>query len=555
MGMVDLLNAVKANISASILIIAAFLVSGRPVGSTAGVFVIDSLIGVIFIGGLRAVIRLIFLKINKKGYFKPDSGVKEPRKTVVIAGAGGAGEKILREIRDNPRLNYEVIGFLDDDRKKTGLNIHGTFVLGGIEQLEEISKNHRLDEVIIAIPSATGKEMRRVVEICNRSGLQFRTTPVLEDIISGKVKISKLRNVSYEDILGRTPVVLETGLIETYLRDKRVLVTGAGGSIGSELCWQISHFSPSSLILCDNTENNLFHVDMDLREEFPSVNTCSVLSDVRNLSQMEGIFKKYKPDVIFHAAAYKHVPMMELNPWEAVHNNIRGTMNILSLASNNNVERFVMVSTDKAVRPCNIMGATKRVAELLTQAHALNYNKIRFMTVRFGNVLGSKGSVIPIFKEQIKRGGPVKVTHPEITRYFMTISEASQLILQAGAMGEGAEIFILDMGTPVRIVDIARDLIRLSGLESNEDIEIEFIGLRPGEKLHEELITEGEGIVKTAHEKIMVLKAQGLQMDKLNSDVEELIDYAYKYDAESIKRKLKEIVPDYNPYDNDAGDK
>jgi len=547
-GMIDLRNAVKANLTASLFIIIISLISSSFVKYPLGIFIIDGFISTIFIGGARVIIRLIFLSVNKKGYLADTKIIGSPKKKTVIIGAGEAGEKIIREVRDNPRFNYDVVGFLDDDPSKLGLNIHGFPVIGGIEKIGDIAESYKLEEAIIAIPSASGKVMRLIVESCKQYGLNFLTIPSIEDIISGKVAISRLRNVTYEDILGRDPVILETKLIESYLKNKRILITGAGGSIGSELCRQASCFSPSCLVLCDNTENNLFHIDLDLRQEFPSLCINSVLSDIRNLSQMERIFEEYKPEVVFHAAAYKHVPMMELNPWEAVHNNISGTINILTVSQKSRVEKFVLVSTDKAVRPCNIMGATKRVAELLTQSYALNSSSTQFITVRFGNVVGSKGSVIPIFKQQIERGGPVTVTHPEITRYFMTISEAAQLILQAGAMGKGNEIFILDMGTPIKIVDMARDLIRLSGLEPEGDIEIKFTGLRPGEKLYEELITEGEGIVKTSHEKIMVLNGQSVKFDLLSHHVRELIGYANNYDAENIKKKIKEIIPEYNKF-------
>jgi FlaA1/EpsC-like NDP-sugar epimerase len=358
------------------------------------------------------------------------------------------------------------------------------------------------------------------------------------------VSVKTIRDVSYEDLMGRKPVRMEMDRIGNYATGEAVLITGAGGSIGSELCRQIARFDPSPLILLDCAENNLFQIEMEFARDFPQVEYIPILGNILNSALLDNIFQAYHPRVVFHAAAYKHVPMMELNPWEAVHNNIQGTQSLLDVVQRYGVERFVFVSTDKAVRPFNVMGASKRVGELLTQAYSED-NHGRFMSVRFGNVIGSSGSVIPFFRKQIEKGGPVTVTHPEVTRFFMTIPEAAQLILQAGSMGEGGEIFILDMGTPIKIVDLANDLIRLSGFEPGRDIEIQFTGLRPGEKLYEELITEGEGIVKTPHEKILVLRGNSIHRGDLLSKISELGHLARKQDAPKIKEKLKEIVPEY----------
>ncbi len=547
-GMLDLIKTIKANATASLLLIFVGLIVRFDSFNTISLLVTDGIISVLLIGGLRATVRLSFLKAQKKGYLAKTKAIGGPKKRILILGAGEAGEKVVREVRDNPRLNYDILGFLDDETSKIGLSIHGIPVIGMIEEMPDIIRSLKIDEVIIAIPSATGKQMRRIVNLCKTCKVEFRTIPTIDDIVKGRVAISRLRQVTYEDILGRIPVVLDSKTVENFIQGKRILVTGAGGSIGSELCRQIIALNPLCLILCDNSENNLFFVEIDLKREKNLFEIHPVLSDIKNYYQMNYVFKKYRPDVVFHAAAYKHVPMMELNPWEAVHNNVEGTRNILSLCRETYVERFVLVSTDKAVRPSSIMGATKRIAELLTQWFSINSSSTRFMAVRFGNVLGSSGSVIPLFREQIEQGGPVTVTHPEVTRYFMTISEASQLILQAGAMGEGGEIFILDMGTPIKIVDMARDLIELSGLKPDVDIEIKFIGLRPGEKLYEELITADEGIVKTSHEKIMVLKDKNYVDNSLYIKINELVKYASNYDSESIIKKLKEIVPEYNPY-------
>jgi len=357
--------------------------------------------------------------------------------------------------------------------------------------------------------------------------------------------------VAYRDLLGRETVHLEENLIGEYIRRKTVLVTGAGGSIGSELCRQICRFNPERLVLFEQAESPLYDIDLELKRAFPYVEIVPVLGDIRSLKRLTKTFKWFKPHNVFHAAAYKHVPMLEIQPWEAILNNIGGTRNVVNTALAFGVERFVMVSTDKAVRPTNIMGTTKRVAELLVQGQNCDDRvSTRFITVRFGNVVGSVGSVVPLFKKQIEQGGPVTITHPEVTRYFMTIPEASQLILQAGAMGKGGETFILEMGTSVKILDMAKDLIRLSGFEPEKDIPIEFIGLRPGEKLYEELITQGEDIVPTAHKKIMVLSGTSCELDQLNEDIDHILDMAKKQDDKKIRVMLKKIVPEYQPADN-----
>jgi FlaA1/EpsC-like NDP-sugar epimerase len=391
--------------------------------------------------------------------------------------------------------------------------------------------------------------MRALLALCEESGLPSKTVPGMGELIDGKVSIKAIRDVDYRDLLGREVIRLDEDRISKYLEKASVLVTGAGGSIGSELCRQICRFDPSCLILYDRAESALYEIDLELRTDYPEVEVVTILGDIRDRRQLSIALSSYQPQVVFHAAAYKHVPMMELHPWKAVRNNILGTRHVMEISKEHGVERFVLVSTDKAVRPANVMGASKRVAELLVQnQNGCGSDKTKFITVRFGNVVGSAGSVVPLFKKQIERGGPVTVTHPEVARYFMTIPEACQLILQAGAMGEGGEIFLLDMGTPVKIVDMARDLIRLSGFEPEEDIKIKFVGLRPGEKLFEELITSGEGIVPTSHEKIMVLRGETCDQDRLNAVIEELISLAQEQDSEGIRAKLQEIVKDYRPW-------
>ena len=453
-----------------------------------------------------------------------------------MIGAGDAAEKTVREIEDNPNLPYEVIGFVDDDPDKTGLRIHRIPVLGTVDDLPEFAEQTRAEELLIAIVTLTGPQMKRIVGLCQQTGLPFKVLPGLGELINGKVSVSAIRDISYKDLLGRDEVTLDQDQIGEYLRGKTVLVTGAGGSIGSELCRQIIRFSPARLILFDSSEENLYAIQMELLHEFQITDAVPVLGKVQDVRLLDLVFRRHKPEVVFHAAAYKHVPLVEHNPWQAVHNNIFASQLLIEAVIRHRVRRFVLVSTDKAVRPTNVMGASKRLTELLMLTYARNtwdgwfskawrkvpateaapvfqpeapHHGTKFMAVRFGNVLGSSGSVIPLFKRQIERGGPVTVTHPDITRYFMSIEEAAQLILQAGSMGGDGEIFILKMGEPVKIDQMARDMIRLAGKEPDVDIEIHYTGLRPGEKLYEELITEGEGIVPTGHEKIMVLRSEG----------------------------------------------
>lgn len=544
----DLLNIIKAVFTSTMVVMVAILMFHRFEGYPRSVFVIDAILTLIFISGFRLAVRLVFATNGNPLPFMKKNGHNRDRRLLII-GAGSAGEKMLREIRDNARLEYDIIGFLDDDSNKVGRSIHGVPVLGLITEIKEIVDRKKVEEILIAIPSATGNQMKRIVELCKQTKVKYKTIPGIGELIDGRVSVKSIRDVSYEDLLGREPVSLEKEKIGQYLTGKRVLITGAGGSIGSELCRQIARYNPASLILLDRTEKNLYDIEMDMWRNFSYIKYIPVLGDIRHKGEVKSIFEKYHPEVVFHAAAYKHVPMIEINPWEAIYNNILGSKNVIEIASDSGIGRFVLVSTDKAVNPTNVMGASKRVTELLTQAHA-NPGLTKFMAVRFGNVVGSSGSVIPLFKKQIEQGGPVTVTHPEVTRYFMTIPEAVQLILQAGTMGRGAEVFILDMGTPVKIVDMARDLIKLSGLEPEKDIDIEFIGLRPGEKLHEELVVVGEEVAPTGHDKILVLKQNGsglLTKNDLEKNIQELVKLADARDAAGIKQKLKEIVPEYTP--------
>jgi FlaA1/EpsC-like NDP-sugar epimerase len=539
----DLFNIVKATVLGSTAALTWFFLVERAMTIYRSVVIIDALLTFLGISAVRVAIRLYFQYYHPKDSILTYVRLRRSRKTMLIVGAGDAGEKVLREMRDNRQLNYDIVGFLDDDASKIGRVIHGVRILGTTEDIEHIADEHAVQEILIAVPSASSSEMRRLVGICERTGLHVRTVPGIGELIDGSVQTSTIRNVSYEDLLGRESIHLDTQEIGRVLRGKRILVTGAGGSIGSELCRHVARFDPDELVLLDRTENNLYHIDLDLRDKFPALDIVTELADIQKLPKLLQICRERRPQVVFHAAAFKHVPMLELHPWEAVTNNILGTQNVLRASDEAGAERFVLVSTDKAVRPTNVMGASKRVAELLTVCH--QQNGMRCMTVRFGNVVGSDGSVVPLFKKQIERGGPVTVTHEEVTRYFMTIPEASQLILQAGAMGEGGETFILKMGDPIKIIDLARDLIRLSGFEPDVDILIKITGLRPGEKLYEELITEGDGIVPTPHEKILVLRGQVCHIDQWQPELEALRLAAAQRDSDHIRALLHGIVPEY----------
>lgn len=544
-SLVDLMNVLKASFTSSAVIILGVLALHRFHGYPRSVFFMDAVLTFLSVGGVRVLIRMSFARGTGMEIFPHIMRKDGKGKRLLIIGAGDAGEKVLREIRDNPALKLRPVGFLDDNPGKLGKAIHGVPVLGSVDSIED--PKVEFDEILITIPSAKGDEMRRIVEACERTGKRYRTVPGIGEIIDGRVSVKTIRDVTLEDLLGREEVRLDQGRIAQCLRHRRVLITGAGGSIGSELVRQVCRFSPEAVGLVELSELNLFRVEMECRQRFGYVNLGGYLMDIRAREAVERVFAEFRPQVIFHAAAYKHVPIQELHPWEAVQNNVLGTLNLVRASLEAGTERFVLVSIDKAVQPASVMGSTKRVAEMIVSC-ANGSSGGRFMAVRFGNVIGSSGSAIPVFQEQIARGGPVTVTHPEATRYFMSVWEAAQLILQAGAMGEGGEIFVLDMGRQVRILDLAKDLIRLHGFEPERDIPIQFIGLRPGEKLYEELVLGGEDVVRTAHEKILVLKGVPAVSGILEGKIEELLEVSSLYDARAIKRKLQELVSDYTPH-------
>ena len=501
-----------------------------------GVYIADLFGTIMFLSGLRMLVRLYHEE------FRAADGVRLKR--FLIVGAGNAGESLLREIHRMAGAEYDVIGFIDDDPAKQGISIHGMAVLGTVTDLPRICEEKNIDEIAIAIPSATHQQRRRMIQVCEGTQIRFQTVPSLTDIAFGKLKVSQIRDVDINDLLGRAAVVLDIESIEAYLSNKVVLVTGAGGSIGSEMCRQICKFDPRQLILLEQAENPLFYIERELHKTYAEIPLETVICNITDKRRVDTVFQKYQPDVVIHAAAHKHVPLMELNPSEAIKNNVCGTRIVADAAHENGVLSFVMISTDKAVNPTSIMGSAKRIAEMYIQTLDRS-SATEFVTVRFGNVLGSEGSVVPIFKQQIADGGPVTVTDPEMQRYFMTIPEASQLVLQAATMGRGGEILLLDMGEPVKIVDLAKELIILSGFRPGDDIEIVFTGLRPGEKLFEELSIEGEDMQATFHPKISIWKNRPVDQALLRQHISHLIEVAVAQDRDEIMTEIKHLVPEY----------
>jgi len=547
-GISDLLGILRASMVSTLIIVALWFAIGQvesirrnlPGGlqiPLEGVCMTDMFVTVLLLAGLRMVIRL---------YYEEFRTVEVGRlKRLLIVGAGDAGEALLREIGRERIAQYDVVGFIDDDPIKQGTNIHGISVLGTVEQLPKICEDHNIEEIAIAMPQATHHQRRRVVQVFDKgTKIRFGTVPSLTDIASGKLRVSQIRDVDINDLLGRETVELDLDLIEAFLKDKTILVTGAGGSIGSEMCRQVCNFSPKLLLLIEQAENPLFYMERELHKQFAGISIKAVVCDITDKMRVEGIFETYKPQVVIHAAAHKHVPLMELNSGEAIKNNIVGTQIVSDAANNYGTTNFVMISTDKAVNPTSIMGSSKRIAEMYIQDLSRT-SKTHFVTVRFGNVLDSDGSVVPIFKKQIAEGGPVTVTHPRMKRYFMTIPEASQLVLQAATMGKGGEIFVLDMGEPVKIIDLARDIITLSGFKPGEDIEITFTNPRPGEKLFEELSIEGEDMQRTRHRKISIWKNIPMDRGKLRNGINELVNVAQTQNYSEIVQKIKELVPEY----------
>lgn len=495
--------------------------------------------GIFFILACVVISACRVLKLVKYLFY----GNHKTGKKVLIVGAGLAGSTILREIQVSDKLDITAVGFIDDDAHKIGTTILGVKVLGNCEQIPEIATKVKADMIIIAIPTANAQRIKEISQICLKTSCEVKTLPGLYQLIDGNISVSRLRDVDVQDLLGREPVKVNLDDVMGYIENQVVLVTGGGGSIGSELCRQIATHNPKQLIILDIYENNAYEIEQELKRRLPNLNLLTLIASIRDSGKMEDVFKTYHPDIVFHAAAHKHVPLMETSPNEAVKNNVLGTYKVVKCADKYGVKKFVQISTDKAVNPTNIMGATKRVCEMIIQAFSRK-SKTQFVAVRFGNVLGSNGSVIPLFKKQIAEGGPVTVTHQDIIRYFMTIPEAVSLVLQAGAYANGGEIFVLDMGEQVRIYDLAVNLIKLSGYEPGKDIEIKVTGLRPGEKLYEERLMAEEGLEKTANDRISIGKPIEMDDEKLFATLEKLYDEAYA-ESEQMKDLVKELVPTY----------
>lgn len=518
--------------------IASFYLLMSQSGIPRSIYAIVLILDILFLGGVRVLER-----IQSTRSFRL---VKGPHKRILILGAGEAGVMVLREIQKNAQLRSRVVAFIDDDPKKLHNLIHGVPVLGDKTQIQRIVNKYKVDEIIFAMPSATNQQRKDYLERASVTGAAVKTIPGVYEIIGEKVQLASIRDVSIEDLLGRDPVALDNKQLDAFLGNQVILVTGGGGSIGSELARQIARYQPKELILLDIYENNVYQVQLDLQKRFPDLKLTVLIDSIRNYDRMRLVMSKYRPDIVFHAAAHKHVPLMEDSPQSAVLNNVFGTYNMVRLSHDVKVKKFVMISTDKAVNPTNIMGTTKRIGEMIVQAYNQT-SDTEFVAVRFGNVLGSSGSVIPIFKQQIKDGGPVTVTHEDINRFFMTIPEACQLVLQAGAMAQGGEVFILDMGEPVRIMDLAKNLIQLSGLEVGKDIEIKVTGLRPGEKLYEELLLDTESAIKTDHNKIFIESPDSLPLNVLEHRLSELRLILTDDNRPELVKFLQELVPSYQP--------
>ena len=495
------------------------------------------LVMVFLIGGSRFI-----WKILQENAF--ERHVPGSQKQVLIAGAGDAGVLAVRELKNRNYREGRPVGFIDDDRSKVKLHVMGIPVLGTRKDITRIVKGHNIDEVIIAMPSASGESVREIVQICEKSGVDLKIMPGVYDIISGDISVKPIRQVQVEDLLGRDPVSVDLEEVAGYVTGETVFITGAGGSIGSEICRQIAKFNPAKLVLLGHGENSIFDIEQELRAERPGIDYVTEILDIKDREKVFLVFDRYKPGVVFHAAAHKHVPLMEKNPEEALKNNVLGTQNLAEAADKVRVKTFVSISTDKAVNPTSVMGATKRTVEMLIQSLDL-HSQTKFVAVRFGNVLGSRGSVIPTFKRQIAQGGPVTVTHPDMVRFFMTIPEATQLVIQAGAMAQGGEIFILDMGKPVKILDLAKDLIRLSGFEPEVDIKIQFTGIRPGEKLYEELLTTEEGTTSTKHSRIFVAKPNFIDV-KLLEELTHIVRERGSYlTRDEVIELLQTVIPTF----------
>jgi FlaA1/EpsC-like NDP-sugar epimerase len=535
-GLSDALDISEASLVSSVSLYLLIELVLKVTGYPRSILIIDMALTVLAVGGSRLAVRAC-----REG-FKHSAG----ERNVLIVGAGRAGTTIAREMKRNPQLGMRPIGFVDDDRSKHGIRIHGIKVLGSTDRISAIIRSRKVQSVLIAIPSARGNQVEQIVSKCQLCRVDFKILPPISRHINGTShKMSAVRELRLEDLLGREPVHIDLASIRNELAGKVLLITGAGGSIGSELSRQVANFQPRSVILLERSENSLFQLGMELSANLPQQQFVPVIADIQDVASMRDIFALHRPDIVFHAAAYKHVPLMEENCFQAVTNNVFGTYNVALLARQFGCKSFVMISSDKAVNPTNVMGVTKRIAELIMLG--LSHEHTHYVAVRFGNVLGSNGSVVPIFQRQIRDGGPITVTHPEARRYFMTIPEAVQLVLQASVLGDSSEVFVLDMGKPMRVVDLARNMVRLSGLEPDREIEIIYTGLRPGEKLFEELMLEGEGIKHTSHAKIRVLSGTAVGLEQVRFWLDELAALVASKNVHGLVQMIQRIVPEYKP--------
>jgi FlaA1/EpsC-like NDP-sugar epimerase len=549
-GLTDLEELLRGTLACGVGVVGVAFLMPKGIDIPRSVPFIDMALSLLFTGGARMTVRVLHESSANGG-----SGRSLPMRLIsgrsssgarraLIVGAGDAGEMMVREMMRSARMDYAPVAFVDDDPVKLGSSIHGVPVLGGRAEIPQLVQQLGIKDILIAIPSARGKTVREIVQVCKNTPAGLKILPDLTRLQDGKVHVSDLRQVQVEDLLGREPAALDLNLISSYLRGKRILVTGAGGSIGSELCRQILKFAPAEIHLMGRGENSIYEIHNELVRTAGFTRLVQVIGDVINKKKLEGIFAMYRPQIVFHAGADKHVPLMEMNPDEAVFNNIVGTKNVLEVSNAYRAERVVCISTDKAVNPTSVMGCCKRVAELLVRSNL--YTNTVACAVRFGNVLGSRGSVIPHFQRQIELGGPITVTHRDIKRYFMTIPEAAGLVIQAGAMGSGGEIFVLDMGEPVKIWDLAMNMVRLAGLEPGRDVEVREVGLRPGEKLDEELSFDHEVQERTSHVKIMCVRGEGAEPVKLLAEVKHLTDRALRMDFAGIRMGLKALVPEFS---------
>ena len=535
-SIIELKNIVLATLADSIINVCLLELTGKNMPRSC--YFIYFMLLTMFLGGSRFTYRLLRLK-RSRIYVKERKGLEK----VMIVGAGLAGEKVYREIISAQEVYKQVMCFIDDDRSKQGRNVHGTIIYGGRDKIIEAAEKFEIEEILVAIPSADKKELAEILNICKETKCRIKRLPGIYQLLNGDIHISDFKEVEVQDLLGRDPIEVNLEDIMGYVTDKVIMVTGGGGSIGSELCRQIAANKPKQLIIVDIYENNAYDIQLELKKNYPDLDLEVMIASVRNTKRMESLFERFHPEIVYHAAAHKHVPLMEDSPNEAVKNNVFGTLNTARVADRYGTKRFILISTDKAVNPTNVMGATKRICEMIVQSFNKR-SKTEFVAVRFGNVLGSNGSVIPLFKKQIQAGGPVTVTHPDIIRYFMTIPEAVSLVLQAGAYAKGGEIFILDMGKPVKIADMAKNLIKLSGHEPDVDIKIEYTGLRPGEKLYEELLMKEEGLQETPNNLIHIGKPIEMDEESFFERLIELKEEVYE-EVEDIRPFIQELVPTY----------